>query len=40
MVPIWVLGFLVSLMQQKAAFQPRGIRRVCLSMKKANTLGE
>ncbi|KAK7106063.1 dynein axonemal assembly factor 8-like [Littorina saxatilis] len=38
-VPIWVLGFLVSLMQQKAAFQPRGIRRLCLSVKKANTLG-
>ena len=38
-VPVWVLGFLISLMQQKAAFQPRGIRRVCLSVKKANALG-
>jgi type III secretory pathway component EscS len=39
-VPVSVLGFLVSLMQQKTAFQPRGVRRLCLSVKKANILGE
>ncbi|KAL8596211.1 hypothetical protein ACOMHN_021251 [Nucella lapillus] len=38
-VPVWILGFLVSLVQQKAAFQPRGLRRLCLSVKKANSLG-
>lgn len=39
-VPVSVLGLLIQAVQQKAGFQPRGIRRLCLSVRRATNIGQ